>query len=382
MTKNKHSIVENINTRFYNFLINYQLAKYGDSEGQEMDEDFSVYNIEKKLLVEKISHRERMRKDEQKKVYINKVADELFKKVENKIVEKMNNPKKLIEEVSPIPDIVVSILEDSNVKASSINKINNLLSNYSVIHRDIVSIMNNKAFQKKMGIQTNRKIGNYKLAVSYMGLDNAKNVIPTLIAKKYFLFENSYFPLTPNKLWMHNILTANVAKILAEKQGEKHPEFLYLSGLFHDIGLLFLFKLYDDIHYNTWLKAVSESRENQEYDKNRALGEIQPSRIHLRNLFLKYGEEMTKIIFENLNFQRIPLPQIYKSWSDDDFDNQISQAQILTKANAYSEFLLLFRNKLISLEDGRKFLIRNHFSNDEINEIQKVNMTYLQQVHS
>tara|TARA_B100000700_G_scaffold57935_1_gene62913 strand:+ start:33069 stop:34214 length:1146 start_codon:yes stop_codon:yes gene_type:complete len=379
--KNIHSLVEDVHTRFYNFLINYQLARYGDDEGKEINDNFSVYNTDKKLLVEKISHRERKRKEEKKQNYINQVAEELFSKVEKEIIKKLDKPKELIQEISPIPEVVVSLIEDSNVKASSINKINNLLTNYSIIHRDLVSLMNNGAFQKKMGIQTNKKINNYKLAVSYMGLDNAKNVIPTLIAKKYFLFENSYFPLTPKKLWLHNILTANVAKILAEDNNEKHPEFFYLSGLFHDIGLMFLFRLYDDIHYSTWVNEVKESRENQEYDKNRALGEIQPSKIHLRNLFLKYGEKVTKIIFESLNFNRIPLPEVYESWAEDSFKEQTNYAKILTKANAYSEFLLLYKNKLISLEDGKKFLQSNHFTNQEISKIQKVNINYLQQVH-
>lgn len=97
-------------------------------------------------------------------------------------------------------------------------------------------------------------------ACSRLGLKTIANIINTYATQNVFATSHSTLEIHNRQLWKHSIATAHSAYDLAIAVAQPNPEFLFLAGLLHDVGLVTLLQ----IIYETPIEAFEPLKANTE----------------------------------------------------------------------------------------------------------------------
>ena len=94
-----------------------------------------------------------------------------------------------------------------------------------------------------------KKISDIHHAVTRIGIKEIKYVVQMISGKQLFTIARKEMNDSMQKLWEHSLTCAYLNQLVAEKKqiSEDQSEFLFLMGLTHDIGKVFLFYLISKI---------------------------------------------------------------------------------------------------------------------------------------
>ncbi len=110
-----------------------------------------------------------------------------------------------------------------------------------VISLRLISIANSPIYR---GIS---EIRNVRTAIPRLGLKETLNLVIAMAQKSLYQTDKVQFKILMDKLWVHSLATAYGAKLIGQNLKLEDPENLFLMGLTHDIGKLFLLKAFTDV---------------------------------------------------------------------------------------------------------------------------------------
>jgi HD-like signal output (HDOD) protein len=110
-----------------------------------------------------------------------------------------------------------------------------------VISLRLISIANSPAYR---GVS---EVRNVRAAIPRLGLKETLSLVIAVSQKSLYQTDKTHFKLLMDKLWVHSLATAYGAKLLGQKLNLADPDNLFLLGLTHDIGKIFLLKAFTDI---------------------------------------------------------------------------------------------------------------------------------------
>ena len=143
-----------------------------------------------------------------------------------------------------LPEILLKLLEACDNESTPISEIAAIISKDPVISFKVLQLVNSAYY----GLRT--KFKSVDQAVVYLGANSVKNIAITTSIHQ--VFERKKYKnakrFNPNTFWYHSLLTATMAKRIAERVGYEHQEEAYLSGLLHDIGRLILVSTFPKEH--------------------------------------------------------------------------------------------------------------------------------------
>lgn len=166
-----------------------------------------------------------------------------------------------IESLPSLPDVYMDINDELAQDDPSLQYIGELISRDMGMSASILKVVNSAFF----GFQ--RRITSPKQAVNLLGVDTIKGLI--LSAHIFTLLDFQGFRnFSIAKLWEHCMVTARMAKAIAEVQGLslKEQDECFVAGLLHDVGKLVL-AYYFPKAYRRVLEAVQA--------KNRTIWEVE-----------------------------------------------------------------------------------------------------------
>ncbi|MBV8666367.1 MAG: HDOD domain-containing protein [Burkholderiaceae bacterium] len=133
-----------------------------------------------------------------------------------------------------MPQILVKLMELCQSEDAGIAELASLISKDAAMTAKILRVANSSGFHRAS------RIASLDQSLTVIGLDMVKTL---LISESVFqLFDN----ITPHHgddlrgFWKHSLITAEIARLIAEKMGEVSIEEAYLAGLLHDVGRLAL----------------------------------------------------------------------------------------------------------------------------------------------
>lgn len=137
-----------------------------------------------------------------------------------------------ISHIATLPEITLKIVELVESPKSTAQDLHKVIANDPALCARILKVVNSSFY----GLPG--QIGSINRAIVMLGLNAVKNIaIAASLAK---LFRGG--ELTPNfsakSLWVHSVITAATAKILADRLGFAVSDEAFLSGLIHDIGIM------------------------------------------------------------------------------------------------------------------------------------------------
>ena len=213
------------------------------------------------LAVEKQANKDKIIEEHGQNHFKTQVMTKLYKQVNSQINNEFDNKENLYNNVLHIEDAAPSILEILAVKAASINRITPLVKSLSWLSNDIINLVNKPQYRKRADVQVTQA----NLALSYIGLDNLKLLMPTFILKHWLPGTTSPFGLMKRKLWNDSLSIALASKVLADQQGLDGFA-AFTCGMFSNIGNLAVtrcvFDSFNDV-YKTQRREAYESRDKR-----------------------------------------------------------------------------------------------------------------------
>lgn len=157
-----------------------------------------------------------------------------------------------IADFPTLPTVYSRLLEVISEPESTVEEIAKIILNDPASSAKILRTVNSSVF----GLQ--RQIDTISEAIFHVGFNEVKNLVMALSVIDIFQNTASIQNLTALDLWKHSIAVGVITRILGKHANIKNIENYYIAGMLHDIGKLFLMKVFRD-DYSKVVKEVYES---------------------------------------------------------------------------------------------------------------------------
>ena len=147
-----------------------------------------------------------------------------------------------LQDLPPLPAVIVRVMQTVNDPATSASDLNRLISADQALASKILRLVNSSyyGFPRKISTVTN--------AVVILGFNTVRNLTTSLGVFNAFDSHGQKTALNREQFWAHSLGTAVAASAVAKRKGigSKAVEEVFIGGLLHDIGKLFLDQYFPD----------------------------------------------------------------------------------------------------------------------------------------
>jgi len=139
-----------------------------------------------------------------------------------------------IREVSTLPHIALKIIQLTSDPKSSVAQLEEVIKSDPGLTAKVLKMANSAHFALREEVKDIRK------AVVFMGFKQVKDL--ALGASVCDIFKNNT-PIghyTRSGLWRHSVCVAITSKVIAQRAGKDLTDFVFSTGILHDIGIVML----------------------------------------------------------------------------------------------------------------------------------------------
>jgi len=301
------------------------------------------------------------------------VMSKFFARVAKQVNKEFDNKENLYLNVLKIEDAAPSIMEILSLKAASINRITPLVKALPWLCTELINLVNKPQYRKRSDVQVTEP----NLALSYVGLDNLKLVMPTFMLKHWLPSNTAPFPLMKRKLWNDSLSIALAAQLLAKEQGL--DEFAaFAAGMLSNLGLLAVTRSFLNTYSELYNEELRDAYDNKDKKLHDVLLELEaPPELLLEQLV----ERSSKVAADMVELMRFDRLQITEALFDLAYAVNISHmcpiAKILTKAKAYIAFRSLAKEDLINTEEAKTLLTAGQLTTKDIALLKKGDIDHI-----
>jgi len=192
------------------------------------------------------------------------------------------------------------------LRATSINRIKPLATSLSWLATDLVNLVNKPQYRKRADVQVN----DANLALSYIGLDNLKLVMPTFILKHWLPKSTAPFSLMKRKLWNDSLSIALAASALAEHSGANGYT-AFTTGMLSNIGQLAITRCYLTTYNRMYKQELRDAFNTKDKRLHNILSKIENSPELLLEQLILRSSKLSAELIEQMNFDRLPITRNY-----------------------------------------------------------------------
>jgi len=296
-----------------------------------------------------------------------------FAQVNKQVNDEFDNKAYLYNSVLSIEDAAPTIIELLSLRATSINKIKPLATSLPWLANDLVSLVNKPQYRKRADVQVN----DAKLALSYIGLDNLKLVMPTFILKHWLPKSTAPFSLMKRKLWNDSLSIALASSVLAE-QSSVNCYTAFTTGMLSNIGQFAITRCFLNTYNRMYKHELREAFNAKDKRLHNILSKIEnPPELLLEQLILRSSKLSAELI-ELMNFDRLPITEaMFDLAYSETIDKMSPIAQIVTKAKVYVNYLSLAKDNLINDEEKSMLFESAKLNKAEISLLNKSDINHI-----
>ncbi len=296
-----------------------------------------------------------------------------FAQVNKKVNEEFDNKAYVYKSILSIEDAAPTILELLSLRATSINKIKPLATSLPWLATDLINLVNKPQYRKRADVQVN----DAKLALSYIGLDNLKLVMPTFILKHWLPASTSPFKLMKRKLWNDSLSIALASSVLAEHSGANGYT-AFTTGMLSNIGKLAITRCFLNTYNKMYKQELREAftvKDKRLYD---ILAKIENSPELLLEQLILRSSKLSAELIELMNFDRLPITEAMFDLAYAETIEKMSPiAQLVTKAKVYVCYRNLAKENLISDEEKKALFESARLTKAEILLLNKSDIDHI-----
>lgn len=358
--------------RYYDLLIGYDFAK--NSQGT----DFPAYSQELSSLL--AVDRQAKQSRDQVKQDIESRKEENRQKLNQQVTDLMGSHLFDVDHVYQnllgIHEALPSILDLLAVRAATVTRLEPLVRSMRWLESDLIQFINLPGYRKENNGQP-VKVENIRVALSFIGIENLKFVVPCLALKRWLPASTEPFRLLKRKIWEANLASAISGRRLAQMY-EVDEACIFTASLFQGLGQIAVTKMYFRLFDEVRNKLLEEAREKVNKDDYGALLELEPDGDSLKNSLLKYSAKLSEQLIEKMQLKRLPINQVLTAVeSSDVLDKFQIGLQAYHKGNAYSRYKMLHRHNLITPAEAKIFIRENKLKVRELKELNQLSLKRL-----
>ncbi len=301
------------------------------------------------------------------------VMNSFFNEVRMQINNDFDNKEHLYHQVLGIEDAAPTILELLSLRATSINRINPLAASLPWLATDLISLVNKPQYRKRADVQ----VSDAKLALSYIGLDNLKLVMPTYILKHWLPSSTAPYGLMKRKLWNDSLSIALATSCLA-KELKLDTYTAFTAGMLSNIGELAMTRCFLTTYHDMYKRKVRKAFQEKDKRLHTILMKIDlPKELLLEQIMMRSSKVSADLI-EQMNFERLLItePSFDLAYSDS-IDKMSPIAQLIAKAKAYVTCRSLTKDNLITCDETKILLASVNLTAKEIALLKKSDIDHI-----
>ncbi len=325
------------------------------------------------LAVEKQANKDKIIEEHGHNHFKTQVTTKLYMEVNKQINNEFDNKENLYNNILHIEDAAPSILEILAVKAASINRITPLVKSLSWLSNDLINLVNKPQYRKRADVQVTQA----NLALSYIGLDNLKLLMPTYILKHWLPGATAPFGLMKRKLWNDSLAIAMASKVLAEQQGLDGFT-AFTCGMLSNIGNLAITRCVFESYNEIYIKQRREAYDSRDKRLHNVYVQLDMSGELLLEQLSTRSSKISADLVELMRFDRLVITE---PLFDLAYGYQLKEmhpiAQIVAKAKAYVAFRSLAKEDLITTDEAKLLLSKVRLTPDNISLLKRSDIDHI-----
>lgn len=378
------NISELIDNRFYNLLVGVSIAQEAagvEVEGKVKAEHSEQFNARRSLLrVEKLAKRDMELNKRSEANFVDGIRVKLNEAVCERLVKRLEETEELYLKQLNLDDTLPEIMDVLSVKAASIAKLEPLIASVGWLSGDLLKLVNTANYRKKDRLGRVVVVENLRMALSFLGIENLKMLIPAKILRRAIPQITDPYPTFKTKIWEHAIGSALSCQHIA-KLSKVEPSHAFTLGMFHELGKLIVTKLYFRIFYEVHREALIEAHDGQKREEHGALLKIGPSADYLLSLMWEHSLPVSTRMINRMGLRRVFIANAMEEFARKvPYEKMSPIAQVLVQGDGYSKFVLLKRYRLFNADEAKSFIKSLHMSPATLqalkgNDVTKLNIT-------
>lgn len=147
-----------------------------------------------------------------------------------------------LQDLPPLPAVVMRVMQTINDPTTSASDLNRLISGDPALASKVLRLVNSSYY----GFP--RRISTITHAVVILGFNTVRNLTTSLGVFNAFDSRGQQTAMDRDKFWAHSLGTAVAAGVIARRKSvpAKSVEEVFVGGLLHDLGKLFLDQFFPD----------------------------------------------------------------------------------------------------------------------------------------
>jgi len=325
------------------------------------------------LSVEVQTQQEKMIAQHGEEHFRKQTEQNFFSRVRTKVNTDFDNKEHLYHNILGIDEACPAILDILSTRAASVNQIKVLAASLPWLTLDLISLVNKPQYRKRADVQ----VTDAKLALSYIGLDNLKLVMPTFTLKHWLPKSTAPYGLMKRKLWNDSLSIALAARVLAKEQGV--DEFTaFTTAMLSNIGKLAVTSCYLTTFNDMYKKDVREALANKDKRLHGVLSKIKVSEELLLEQLIMRSAKLSADLIEKMQFKRLAITEpIFDLAYTDDIKKMHPVAQIVAKAKAYIAFRALAKEGFINSDESKALLSSVNLTSANISLLKKSDIDHI-----
>ena len=352
----------------------FLMEQTGHNSVLDSKQDSEQANRRRELLaVEEKANKDKVIEQHGQNHYRTQVMKKFYAKVNKRINAEFDNKEVLYSKTILINDAIPALLDLLSVRAASIKRLGPLVNSLPWLGTELVNLVNKPQYRKRADVQ----VSNAKLALSYVGLDNLKLVVPTFVLKHWLPHSTAPYQTMKRKLWNDSLAVGLAAQALAQAQNID-PFRAFATAMLSSMGTFVVTQCFLNSYNEMHAAALKKAFDNQDKKLHDALLSIKASPDLLLEQLISRSAKITAEMAEKMAFERLPVTEaMFDLAYGQDIKKMSPLAHIILKAKAYVMFRSLAKEEAITSQEAKSLLASVKLMPDEIALLKKTDVDHL-----
>lgn len=375
-----------LNSRFEHLLVSLDEAVVlsgQKTEKQKIMEDSEQADARRELLfVEEVAIKNREEIHQQENQFIRQVEAEFHESLIRDLAEKFKNTEFVLKKVLGFDPEIGKILDVLYTESCSTSRLEASIQEMDWLQDAIIKFVKHPKYRRLDSKGKLIVISSLRSALSFVGIESLRTLLPALIAKRSLPSKSEAFPDLQKHLWEYTLGTGKACRAVAEKDGMKW--YLgYNIGLLSTLGRSAITKLYLRSFEGKLREKIIEARKNNNRMQAQALNTLVPSHKYLLSLWALYADKLTNDLVASFKCRWLMISIGLEDYTQ---IKEVSIAhvreknlhpltELLFRCQGYMQFKMMKSNGLLSKQTSMVYLRNFGIVSDDVVLLMKTNLT-------
>jgi|TARA_B100000519_G_scaffold187552_1_gene184387 SepF-like predicted cell division protein (DUF552 family) len=366
-----------IDDRFENMIISPErvLEMLGRRKVGEVSFEQSEQGDARRLLlhVEKVAIENKRLQEKTEASYLESVSHHLHEILLGELTEQLSYTDELVQNVLNLPENIGELLDALSVRACSVSKLEPIAATMPWLYDELIVVVNTPQFRRKDSRGRIIVVETLRTALSFLGIENLRTLIPSLILKRAMPQITDPYPLIKQKLTPYATGVAITAKRLAALS-DLNKNQAYTLAMLSNLGRCVVTRLYFKLFDKIQLHLLQECQKDKEQKRHEALLKVAPSANHLIALQQEFADAVSADILEWMHLMRLPIAEPMRACADKVPAQSKTLSKILHQARTYTQIRMLHQLKLVEMKEVKPLFMEQRYPAGALEKLKEIDI--------